>query len=106
VPKEGEILVRIHAMSVNSVDWKLRSGPRAKSASICRCPSFPAATYPGEVAAVGAAVTDFAVGQSVFAMIGLWGRLRGARRVQRLHGRTQTGKPSITYTPRRCRSQG
>jgi len=25
------------------------------------------------VTAVGAAVTDFAVGQSVFAMIGLWG---------------------------------
>ncbi len=71
-PKEGEILVRIHAVSVNSVDWKIRSGLVRKRFNL-PLPIIPGGDLSGEVAAVGAAVTDFAVGQSVFAMIGLWG---------------------------------
>jgi NADPH:quinone reductase-like Zn-dependent oxidoreductase len=72
MPKEGEILVRIHAVSVNSVDWKIRSGLVRKRFNLPP-PIIPGGDLSGEVAAVGAAVTDFAVGQSVFAMIGLWG---------------------------------
>jgi NADPH:quinone reductase-like Zn-dependent oxidoreductase len=72
VPKEGEILVRIHAVSVNSVDWKIRSGLVRKRFDL-PLPIIPGGDLSGEVAAVGPAVTDFAVGQSVFAMIGLWG---------------------------------
>jgi NADPH:quinone reductase-like Zn-dependent oxidoreductase len=72
VPKEGEILVRIHAVSVNSVDWKIRSGLVRKRFNL-PLPIIPGGDLSGEVAAAGAAVTDFAVGQSVFAMIGLWG---------------------------------
>lgn len=71
-PKEGEILVRIHAVSVNSVDWKIRSGLVRKRFDL-PLPIIPGGDLSGEVAAVGAAVNDFAVGQSVFAMIGLWG---------------------------------
>ena len=71
-PKEGEILVRIHAVSVNSVDWKIRSGLVRKRFNL-PLPIIPGGDLSGEVAAVGAAVSDFAVGQSVFAMIGLWG---------------------------------
>jgi NADPH:quinone reductase-like Zn-dependent oxidoreductase len=71
-PKEGEILVRIHAVSVNSVDWKIRSGLVRKRFDL-PLPIIPGGDLSGEVAAAGAAVTDFAVGQSVFAMIGLWG---------------------------------
>ncbi len=71
-PKEGEILVRIHAVSVNSVDWKIRSGLVRKRFNLPP-PIIPGGDLSGEVAAVGAAVTDFAAGQSVFAMIGLWG---------------------------------
>jgi len=72
MPKEGEILVRIHAVSVNSVDWKIRSGLARKRFNLPP-PIIPGGDLSGEVAAVGAAVTDFAAGQSVFAMIGLWG---------------------------------
>ena len=36
-------------------------------------PVIPGGDLSGEVAAVGAGVTDFAVGQPVFALIGLWG---------------------------------
>jgi NADPH:quinone reductase-like Zn-dependent oxidoreductase len=72
VPKEGEILVRIHAVSVNSVDWKIRSGLLRKRFSL-PLPIIPGGDLSGEVAAVGPAVTDFGVGQPVFAMIGLWG---------------------------------
>jgi NADPH:quinone reductase-like Zn-dependent oxidoreductase len=71
-PKEGEILVRIHAVSVNPVDWKIRSGLVRKRFNL-PLPIIPGGDLSGEVAAVGPAVTDFAVGQSVFAMIGLWG---------------------------------
>ena len=72
VPKEGEILVRIQAVSVNSVDWKIRSGLLQKRFDL-PLPIIPGCDLSGEVIAVGAAVTDFAVGQSVFAMIGLRG---------------------------------
>ena len=71
-PKEGEILVRVHAVSVNPVDWRIRSGLVRKRFDL-PLPIIPGGDLSGEVAAVGAAVTDFAVGQSVFAMIGLWG---------------------------------
>jgi NADPH:quinone reductase-like Zn-dependent oxidoreductase len=71
-PKDGEILVRIHAVSVNPVDWKIRSGLVRKRFNL-PLPIIPGGDLSGEVAAVGAAVTDFAVGQSVFALIGLWG---------------------------------
>jgi NADPH:quinone reductase-like Zn-dependent oxidoreductase len=71
-PKEGEILVRVHAASVNSVDWKIRSGLVRKRFDL-PLPIVPGGDLSGEVAAVGAAVTGFAAGQSVFAMIGLWG---------------------------------
>src|SRR3984957_20538652 len=72
VPKEGEILVRVHAVFVYHVDWKIRSGMGPKRFSLAP-PIIPGGDLCGEVAAVGSSVTDFAVGQSVFAMIGLWG---------------------------------
>ena len=72
VPQDGEILVRIHAVSVNPVDWKIRSGLMRKRLNL-PLPIIPGGDLSGEVAAVGAGVTDFTVGQSVFALIGLWG---------------------------------
>jgi NADPH:quinone reductase-like Zn-dependent oxidoreductase len=71
-PKDGEILVRVHAASVNPVDWKIRGGLVRKRFNL-PLPVIPGGDLSGEVAAVGAGVANFAVGQPVFAMIGLWG---------------------------------
>jgi NADPH:quinone reductase-like Zn-dependent oxidoreductase len=71
-PKDGEILVRVHAASVNPVDWKIRDGLVRKRFNL-PLPVIPGGDLSGEVAAVGPGVTHFAVGQPVFAMIGLWG---------------------------------
>jgi NADPH:quinone reductase-like Zn-dependent oxidoreductase len=70
--QEGEILVRVHAASVNPVDWKIRDGLVRKRISP-PLPLIPGGDLSGEVAAVGAGVTSFVVGDPVFAMIGLWG---------------------------------
>lgn len=70
--KEGEIVVRVHAASVNPVDWKIRDGLVRKRFSP-PLPLIPGGDLSGEVTAVGAGVTRFAVGEPVFAMIGLWG---------------------------------
>ena len=68
VPKDGEILVRIHAVSVNPVDWKIRSGLVRKRFNL-PLPIIPGGDLSGEVAAVGAAVADFAVPSYVAARL-------------------------------------
>ena len=71
-PKDGEMLVRVHAASVNPVDWKIRDGLVRKRFNP-QLPVIPGGDLSGEVAAVGPGVTDFRVGDPVFAMIGLLG---------------------------------
>jgi NADPH:quinone reductase-like Zn-dependent oxidoreductase len=68
VPKLDEVVVRVHATSVNPVDWLVRDGGAT---------SFVKVTFPvilgcdlaGEIAAVGANAKRFAVGDPVFAMM-------------------------------------
>jgi NADPH:quinone reductase-like Zn-dependent oxidoreductase len=65
VAKAGEVLVDIHAASVNGADWKVRAGQ-----------SYPQTNFPyvlgrdfsGVVSATGPGVGDFAVGDEVFAV--------------------------------------
>jgi NADPH:quinone reductase-like Zn-dependent oxidoreductase len=65
VAKAGEVVVDIHAASVNGADWKVRTGQ-----------SYPQANFPyvlgrdfsGVVSATGPGVRDFAVGDAVFAV--------------------------------------
>ena len=71
-PKDGEILVRVHAASVNPIDWKIRDGLVRKRFNP-QLPVIPGGDLSGEVAAVGPGVTNFRVGDPVFAMIGLLG---------------------------------
>ena len=52
-PGEGEVLVRVHAASVNPADWKLRA-------------IIPGRDVSGVVEAVGPGVTRFAHGDAVF----------------------------------------
>lgn len=60
---DGEVLVDVHAASVNGVDWKVRKGSYAP---IERFPYVPGRDFSGVVAALGAHVRDFAVGDAVF----------------------------------------
>jgi NADPH:quinone reductase-like Zn-dependent oxidoreductase len=69
VPAADQLLIRVHASSVNPVDWKRASGAlrMIMPASFPLVPGFDIA---GEVAAVGARAADFSVGMRVHARIG------------------------------------
>jgi NADPH:quinone reductase-like Zn-dependent oxidoreductase len=59
----GQVLVDVHAASVNGADWKVRIGHYAKVPSF---PYIPGRDFSGVVSALGAGVTDFALGDAVF----------------------------------------
>jgi len=59
----GEVLVDIHAASVNGADWKVRAG---KYAPITDFPYIPGRDFSGVVSALGEGVRDCAVGDAVF----------------------------------------
>jgi len=62
----GEILIDVHAASVNGADWKVRAGSYAP---ITRFPYVPGRDFSGVVAALGAGVTDFKPGDPVFGVV-------------------------------------
>src|SRR5262245_39659968 len=62
VARAGELLVNVHAASVNGADWKMRSGRYARAS----LPHIPGRDFSGVVAGLGHGVTDFAVGDAVF----------------------------------------
>jgi len=64
-PKEGEVLVRVHAAGVNPVDWKIRSGAM-KNFMQLSFPYVPGADFAGVVEKVGSGVTEFQAGQEVY----------------------------------------
>lgn len=59
----GQVLVDVHAASVNGADWKVRAG---KYAPITAFPYIPGRDFSGVVAALGEGVKDFAIGDPVF----------------------------------------
>ena len=59
----GQVLIDVHAASVNGADWKVRAGHYAP---ITDFPYVPGRDFSGVVSALGAGVTDFAVGDAVF----------------------------------------
>jgi NADPH:quinone reductase-like Zn-dependent oxidoreductase len=62
-PGVGELLVDIHAASVNAADWKMRAGSYG---TVSRFPYVPGRDFSGVVASLGEAVRDFKVGDPVF----------------------------------------
>ena len=60
----GEVVVTIHAASVNAADYKVRLGGGRYSLS--RFPHILGRDFSGVVSMVGAGVTDFIVGDAVF----------------------------------------
>ncbi len=68
----GQLLVRVKASSVNPVDWKIRSGA-ARAIVQYPLPLVIGADIAGVVEEVGEGVSGFAVGDEVFALVGLVG---------------------------------
>ena len=63
VARPGEVLIDVHAASVNAADWKVRAGHYAP---ITDFPYIPGRDFSGVVRALGDGVKDFAVGDAVF----------------------------------------
>lgn len=73
-PKVGndEVLVHVHAASLNPPDWYLRDGYRALPPEWWPEPTFPlilGTDISGVVAAVGKHVTGFSIGDEVYSMV-------------------------------------
>jgi len=69
-PKDDEVLVDVHAASVNPVDMKIRNGAMKPVVSF-RMPAVLGEDVSGTVAKVGKDVRGFAVGDEVFACLSL-----------------------------------
>jgi len=66
----GEVVVDVHAASVNAADYKVRLGGGAYSgASNLKFPYILGRDFSGTVAALGPGVTDFAIGDPVFGVM-------------------------------------
>ena len=63
VAAAGEVLVEIHAASVNAADWKQRAGQYPSKVAM---PHIPGRDFSGVVAAVGEGARDFRPGEAVF----------------------------------------
>ena len=59
----GQVLVEVHAASVNGADWIVRAG---KYAPITDVPYIPGRDFSGVVSALGHGVTELARGEAVF----------------------------------------
>jgi NADPH:quinone reductase-like Zn-dependent oxidoreductase len=67
VAGRGEVLVRVHAVSINPVDWKMRSGA-AKERFPVTFPGILGRDVAGIVAGIGEGVEGVTVGDRVFAL--------------------------------------
>src|SRR3990170_1881757 len=63
VAAPGQVLIDVHAASVNGADWKVRAGHYAP---ITEFPYIPGRDFSGIVSALGDGVKDFAIGDAVF----------------------------------------
>ncbi len=59
----GQVLIDVHAASVNGADWKVRSGGYAP---ITNFPYVPGRDFSGVVSALGGGVGEFGIGDAVF----------------------------------------
>jgi len=66
-PAAGEVRIRIHAASVNPIDWKLRAGMLKKNFAVT-LPYIPGRDVAGTIDAVGPGVTGWKAGDAVFAV--------------------------------------
>lgn len=67
-PDEDELLVRIHAIGINPVDWKIRKG-MARFLIRRKFPLILGQDFAGEVVSVGSKVGDYEIGDRVFGAV-------------------------------------
>lgn len=67
VPAAGEVVVDVHAASVNAADWKFRNGEYARHVQV-KFPQIPGRDFSGVVSAVGDGA-DLKVGDAVFGVL-------------------------------------
>ena len=68
-PRQGEVLVRIHAAGINPVDWKTCAGEGVAPRLEDPFPFIPGWDVSGVVEALGAGVSEFKVGDAVCGMV-------------------------------------
>ena len=59
----GQLLIDVHAASVNGADWRVRAG---QYSTITEFPYIPGRDFSGVVSACGAGVEEFSIGDAVF----------------------------------------
>ena len=64
----GEVVVDVHAATVNAADWKFRAGEYARHSNV-KFPQIPGRDFSGVVGAVGDGA-DLKVGDAVFGVLG------------------------------------
>jgi NADPH:quinone reductase-like Zn-dependent oxidoreductase len=62
-PAAGEIVIDVHAASVNAADWKMRAGQYGAAVGF---PHVPGRDFSGVVAALGKGANDFKLGDAVW----------------------------------------
>ncbi|CAN1131062.1 Chloroplast envelope quinone oxidoreductase homolog [Linum perenne] len=68
VAKKGEVLVKVEAISLNPVDWKIQKG-MLRPILPFRFPHIPGSDVTGEVVEVGPGVKKFSLGDKVVGMV-------------------------------------
>ena len=68
VAAPGEVVVDVHAATVNAADWKFRAGEYARHSNV-KFPQIPGRDFSGVVSAVGDGA-DLKVGDAVFGVLG------------------------------------
>ncbi len=76
VPAAGEVLIRVHAASVNPVDWKIATG-HFRLLVRGGVPRTMGSDFAGEVTAIGSGVSALAPGDRVFGFIDPFTRTGG-----------------------------
>lgn len=61
-PGEGQVLVRVHAASINPIDWKMREG----AFKDLQLPFTPGGDFSGVIEEVGPGVTEYRKGDEVY----------------------------------------
>jgi len=74
VPRAGEVKVRVHAASLNPLDWKIRAGHLRWLPVFRRPPRTPGCDFAGEIVGVSGGAMSHYVGERVFGSLLPFGR--------------------------------